>query len=189
MLLKYGYSENRVNALQKSPFKVHRVSGACLMIRKEAVNRIGLLDERFFFYAEDVDWCHRANLSGWGVYCIPSARIVHFGGKSSEGKSENTLEVEYYKSRYKFFEKYYERRKVLIWRAVTATFVVFRLLKAVAAYVCRFNNAIKRKAHGKCIVQYVNLTKYLITARRSATRSLEYRLTNVRQKCLKPGNY
>lgn len=52
--------------------------GACLLAKKEAVGRVGLLDERFFLYFEDVDWCRRFGQAGYGVYYVHDARMVHY---------------------------------------------------------------------------------------------------------------
>jgi GT2 family glycosyltransferase len=59
------------------------VTGAALMIRCEAFNDIGLLDERFFMYSEEKDWCYRARLKGWPVAFYPGTEIVHLHGDSS----------------------------------------------------------------------------------------------------------
>jgi len=59
------------------------VSGACLMIRRQVVEDIGGLDEEFFMYSEEVDWCWRAKQAGWCVYYLPEAEAVHWGGLSS----------------------------------------------------------------------------------------------------------
>jgi GT2 family glycosyltransferase len=53
------------------------------IVRREALNQVGLLDEKFFFYAEDMDWCKRFRMNGWGVAFLADAASVHFGGGSS----------------------------------------------------------------------------------------------------------
>ncbi len=58
------------------------VSGACLMARRAAVNAIGLLDEHFFMYSEEMDWCYRMNQGGWAVYFVPDATVLHGSGES-----------------------------------------------------------------------------------------------------------
>lgn len=58
------------------------VSGACLLVRRQAVEQVGLLDERFFMYFEDNDWCLRLRRHGWKVYYNPQAAITHLGGQS-----------------------------------------------------------------------------------------------------------
>lgn len=63
--------------------EVEYVCGACLMIRGETMRQIGLLDENIFMYAEDVDWCLRANRAGWKIYHDAVARIIHLAGRAS----------------------------------------------------------------------------------------------------------
>jgi len=60
------------------------VKGAALMARAEAVQQVGLMDEDFFMYSEELDWCRRFREAGWRVVYLPSAQIVHYEGKSSE---------------------------------------------------------------------------------------------------------
>jgi len=63
--------------------EVEVLSGCFWMARRSAVEKIGGLDERFFFYAEDVDWCKRFREGGWKVVYVPQAIATHFGGGSS----------------------------------------------------------------------------------------------------------
>jgi len=57
--------------------------GAFMMVRREAIVKIGLLDERFFFYGEDLDWCYRFKEKGWQIVYNPSVKITHYKGASS----------------------------------------------------------------------------------------------------------
>lgn len=59
------------------------VSGACLMARRSMLNQIGLLDEQFFMFSEEIDLCLRAHEAGWRVVHIPDARVIHVGGGST----------------------------------------------------------------------------------------------------------
>ena len=58
------------------------VSGACMLVRRTATEQVGLLDEGFFMYFEDDDWCLRMRRAGWKVYYHPDQAIVHLGGRS-----------------------------------------------------------------------------------------------------------
>ena len=62
---------------------VDAIAGAFLFVRKKAIDSVGLLDDRFFFYGEDIDWCKRFKLSGWRVMYSPNVAIFHIGGASS----------------------------------------------------------------------------------------------------------
>jgi N-acetylglucosaminyl-diphospho-decaprenol L-rhamnosyltransferase len=57
--------------------EVDQVSGACLLVRGETMRQVGLLDERFFMFYEEVDWCYRIKRAGWKVYYVPEARVKH----------------------------------------------------------------------------------------------------------------
>jgi len=58
------------------------LSGACLLVRREAIDRVGPMDETFFMFNEDVDWCRRMKLGGWSVTYVPEASVVHHIGAS-----------------------------------------------------------------------------------------------------------
>lgn len=59
------------------------LSGCFLMVRRKALEEVGLLDERFFFYGEDTDWCKRFDKAGWGIVFFSEATAIHFGGAST----------------------------------------------------------------------------------------------------------
>ncbi|MEW6377851.1 MAG: glycosyltransferase family 2 protein [Thermodesulfobacteriota bacterium] len=86
------------------PIEVDSVIGACMMVRKEAMEQVGLLDEDYFLFLEETDWCYRMKKAGWKVYHVPQAEVYHFQGKSAE-KEKKRAKVEYYRSRYHFFKK------------------------------------------------------------------------------------
>lgn len=88
-----------------SPMAVDWVSGACMMVRKEAIEDVGLLDERFFMYWEDTDWCRRMWKKGWKVVYYPKAMVSHYVGGSSEKRIFRSL-VEFHKSVYFLFDKH-----------------------------------------------------------------------------------
>ena len=62
--------------------EVDVLSGSCMLVRKEAMDQVGLLDEDYFMYGEDIDWCYRIRKAGWKIFYIPSAQIIHFRGES-----------------------------------------------------------------------------------------------------------
>ena len=86
------------------PIEVDSVIGACMMVRREAMEQVGLLDEEYFLFLEETDWCYRIRRAGWKIYHHPKAEIYHFQGKSAE-KDKKRAKVEYYRSRYQFFKK------------------------------------------------------------------------------------
>lgn len=75
------YVEDRPDNVEQA---VDWVTGAALLVRREAIAQVGPLDEGFFMYSEELDWCHRFRDAGWRVVYWPEARIIHHEGKSSE---------------------------------------------------------------------------------------------------------
>lgn len=83
---------------------VGAVIGGCLVIRREAMEEIGLLDERFFMYCEDEDWCFRAKQAGWRVVYNPGATVVHYKGASAR-KRPLRMTFEWHKAIWQFHRK------------------------------------------------------------------------------------
>ncbi|MDL1963841.1 MAG: glycosyltransferase family 2 protein [Deltaproteobacteria bacterium] len=88
-----------------TPIAVDWVSGACMVVRRKAIKDAGFMDERFFMYWEDADWCKRISLSGWKVVCFPQTSIVHYVGGSSDKLIIRSV-FEFHKSCYRLFDKY-----------------------------------------------------------------------------------
>ena len=92
-------------------------SFACIMIRREVFADIGFLDEKYFMYFEDTDFCYRARKAGWGILYKPMAKVAHLRGKSSPVKSlmaENRrLPRYFYESRNYYYYKIFGRKGLL----------------------------------------------------------------------------
>ena len=88
-----------------TPVEVDWVSGACMVLRREAVVDADLMDERFFLYWEDADWCRRMREFGWKVVYFPQATVYHYVGSSSQKRIFRSA-IEFHKSCYRLFDKY-----------------------------------------------------------------------------------
>jgi GT2 family glycosyltransferase len=93
------------------PIEVDSVIGACMIVRRKALEEVGLLDEDYFLFLEETDWCYRMKKGGWKVYHVPQAEVIHFQGKSAE-QDKKRAKVEYDRSRSFFFRKH---RGILQW--------------------------------------------------------------------------
>ncbi len=82
------------------------VTGAALMARREAVEQVGPLDEGFFMYSEELDWCRRFRAAGWRVVYLPTARVIHYEGKSSE-QVLPARHIHFQTSKIRYFRKYH----------------------------------------------------------------------------------
>ncbi|HET58784.1 MAG TPA: glycosyltransferase family 2 protein, partial [Chloroflexi bacterium] len=88
------------------PCEVERLKGACMMIKREAIADVGLLDEGYVLYCEEDDWCLRALRNGWRLVFYPLAEIVHYGGASTKQVSAASR-AQLYKSRIRYLYKHY----------------------------------------------------------------------------------
>lgn len=88
------------------PFPVDFVLGAAMLVRAEAIRQVGMLDEGYFMYVEEMDWCRRMRAAGWSVYCAPAARAIHHEGQSAR-QFRDRMFVALWRSRFRFFELYY----------------------------------------------------------------------------------
>lgn len=95
--------------LPPEPIAVDAISGACMLVKREAIDVVGLWDERYFLHCEDLDWCMRFKLKNWQVYFVPDARIVHDKGGCSLNRP---FFVNWHKHNgmLRFYRKYYKRQ-------------------------------------------------------------------------------
>jgi len=83
--------------------------GAFMLVRREAVDRVGMLDEAFFMYGEDIDWCYRIKQAGWENWYHPVVRITHYKGASSRRKPVKIV-YEFHRAMYLFHKKHYAKK-------------------------------------------------------------------------------
>jgi GT2 family glycosyltransferase len=84
------------------------VSGACLLVRRAAALQVGLLDERYFLYTEDVDFCAAIRAHGWRVLFTPAAEVVHLRGRS-RASAASVAHAAYRRSHLAFYAKHHPR--------------------------------------------------------------------------------
>ena len=87
-------------------YEVDAVSGSFMMIRREVYEKVGGLDEAFFMYGEDLDWCYRVTEAGFRVYYVHSTKIVHFKGESTRRSNLDEIKL-FYDAMQLFVEKHY----------------------------------------------------------------------------------
>jgi len=102
MMAKYNLTYQDADAVHE----VDAVSGAFLMIRRKAIDDVGALDERFFMYGEELDWCLRTKKAGWKVMYYPDAEIIHYKGQCSKSNGRKAA-FEFYRSMYLFHKKHF----------------------------------------------------------------------------------
>ena len=88
-------------------FEVDAVSGSCMVIRRGVIEQIGYLDEIYFAYQEDSDFCFRARLAGWKVFYYPEAKITHFGGKGGSTHQAARAIYQWHRSYWIYYRRYH----------------------------------------------------------------------------------
>jgi N-acetylglucosaminyl-diphospho-decaprenol L-rhamnosyltransferase len=80
--------------------------GACFLVRREVIQQVGVLDEDFFMYSEEMDWCRRIRQAGWKVVYLPEAQVIHYGGRSSDQVAAQR-HVYFQTSKVRYFRKHH----------------------------------------------------------------------------------
>lgn len=105
------------------------VVGACLMTRRDVVKRVGMLDEDYFMYSEELDWCRRMKMAGWRVIYLPAAQVLHHYGKSSE-QAVTHRHINFNRAKLRYFRKYHGRLAATVLRfSLLANFAVQMILE------------------------------------------------------------
>lgn len=102
-----GYLMNYMD--EDQTHEVGGVSGSCMLIRREVIDQIGYLDERFFAYQEDADYCFQATKAGWKIYYVPASRIIHYGGRGGSRVEPYRSIIEWHISYWRHYRKNFAR--------------------------------------------------------------------------------
>jgi len=119
--------------INKKPISVDILLGACILIRSQVIKEVGLLDEDYFVYSEEVDLCERIRKNGWRLHWVPDAEVIHFGGMSTR-QASLAMFIELYRNKIKFFRKnkgiiQVRIYKLIIWIASIIRIIVCSFLK------------------------------------------------------------
>jgi len=102
--------------LPEHPIEVEAISGACMLVKREAIEDVGLWDEGYFLHCEDLDWCMRFRQKGWKIMFVPDAKVIHHKGVCSRSRP---IFVEWHKHKgmMRFYYKFFRHRYpgVLMW--------------------------------------------------------------------------
>lgn len=117
----------------RAPLEIDSCIGACMIARKKAMEEVGLLDERFFFFLEETDWALRMKRAGWKIYFVPEAHIYHHQGQSvGHGVSSRKI---FYTSRYAYFRKWHPRSYPLFFAVIFLRLLVEACLSVLGVLV------------------------------------------------------
>lgn len=112
-------------------YPVDCLIGAFMLVRKETIRQVGGLDETFFMYGEDVDWCYRIKQVGWGIHYHPATYIVHYKGASSRRKPFKII-YEFHRAMWVFHRKHYLRNYSWVTNAAVYCGISLKFLLSLA---------------------------------------------------------
>lgn len=118
-------------------YPVDSLVGAFMLVRREAIDQVGLLDEDFFMYGEDIDWCFRIKQAGRQIYYYPYTHIIHYKGASSSRKPFKIV-YEFHRAMFLFHQKHYKQKYNFFINALVYTGITVKLIVAM------IRNLIKR---------------------------------------------
>jgi GT2 family glycosyltransferase len=120
------------------------LTGCFWLIRKDALPRVGLLDESFFMYGEDMDWCRRFWQCGWQVVFVPAAEAIHYGGASSSN-APLRFYIEMLRADLQYWQKHHSSPAVTCYFALTCLHLLLRLAGYSAAFLFRRSTRVTSK--------------------------------------------
>ncbi len=117
--------------LPDEPIEVEAISGACMLVKREAVQEIGSWDERYFLHCEDLDWCMRFRQKGWTILFVPDARINHALGACSQSRRV-FVEWHKHKGMVRFYRKFFRHQYPIVLMGLVAVGVWLRFILVTA---------------------------------------------------------
>lgn len=118
--------------LPDRPTEVEAISGACMLVKREAIEDVGLWDEGYFLHCEDLDWCMRFRQKGWKILFVPSARVTHALGACSHSRPV-FVEWHKHKGMMRFYRKFFRHQYPGVLMGLVAVGIWLRF-GLVAAY-------------------------------------------------------
>jgi GT2 family glycosyltransferase len=120
---------------------VEVINGCFWVVRRSAMEQVGLLDEQFFMYGEDVDWCKRFNDGGWKVVFFSEAEVLHYGGASS-ANAPVEFAIEMQRANYQYWVKHHSRAAVGTFLLISLLHHTVRVIGESAAYPLRHSRSV-----------------------------------------------
>lgn len=157
--LLYHYSDYAVPGCDMGkPYPVDVIQGACLILRREALDQVGLLDPSYFMYTEDVDLCYRIKKNGWSLYWLPDAKIIHFGQQSTRQVAPQMF-ISLYETKVRFFRKHYGVMPTQVYKLILLCASIARLFFFPLACL---QKSTARSQNYYLAKRYLDLLSYLL---------------------------
>lgn len=130
------FSDYNITAPIDEEIEVDAVMGAFMMVRKSVIDQVGLLDEEFFMYGEDLDWCFRIHVSGFRILYYPKAQITHYKYGSAQKQAFQTIRLAHQAMKI-FYRKHYAKKHSWIFNQLVYLGISLRMLLVLIANIFR----------------------------------------------------
>ena len=127
--------------------EVDSVSGCCMMVRREVIEKVGILDEDYIMYGDDLDWCYRIKQAGWKVCYVPDVHIVHLGGQSSRRVPGKCI-ILFFRAMVIFYRKHYAQKHTFIMNAIVYAGICLKAALALCVNFFRKEKVVGSKKPG-----------------------------------------
>ena len=98
----------------KETIEVDSLCGAAMIVRREIIEDVGLMDEGYFMYGDDIDLCYRIKQAGWKIFYLPHAEMIHYGGKGGSRKQSYRNIFEFHRAMAVFYSKHYSHKHLFL---------------------------------------------------------------------------
>lgn len=140
VLISPGYPERKDSTQAES---VDWIGSACVLLRRSALNQVGLLDEAYFIYGDEADLQYRFKKAGWNIYYLPSVTTIHYGGRSMNRWSRRKM---VYRGKMLFYKKNYGKFRTGILRLMLAVTSLAKLLVwGIASAIPRWHDQAEKE--------------------------------------------
>jgi GT2 family glycosyltransferase len=119
---------------QSTSHEVDVIQGACVLVRREALDQVGLLDEEYFMYSEDYTLSRRLRDAGWRLMWVPTAGVIHLGGQSTK-LTPTEMFLHLYRAKVQYFRKHFSRGTALAYKLILVAAAAARLILAPLAWI------------------------------------------------------
>ena len=144
--------------------EAEQIDGACFLARRQALDAVGLFDERFYFLFEDSDLCYRLEKAGWRVWYSPEAQVVHYGAASFKKVARSRRSAMYFEGLIRYFRKHSSPGRFMLFRLALAVTLCLKISLAVLLSLSPLSEV--RQRWKGTVPAYSKILRALVFARR-----------------------
>jgi GT2 family glycosyltransferase len=166
----------------RAPVEVEAICGACILMRSETFRKVGGFSPEYFMYAEDMDLCAKVRRSGLKVFHVPSAAVLHHGGRSSGGSFSESSSIIMCESVHRFIQNHQGNLAALCYRLLMVLSAVVRIV--LLACACAFATLLRRTSPRPSLRKWTGILAWSTGAARAQRDPLLQRQRGLNPTCV-----